>query len=741
MQTTKSYLILLLFAIPISIWAQPKGTIRGIVTDSTSGEVLAYANILIEELGSGATTDIRGYFVITSIPANNTYTLLTSYVGYNSKKITAAVKPNQVTEIDVELSPQSFELQTVEKVAEKVPKENATDISLERIAIKDIEMLPKGVETDILRAIKFLPGVQSTGDVSARYYVRGGAANQNLVLLNGATIYNPFHALGLFSVVDPEMINSVEFYKGGFGAEYSGRISSVLNLVSKDGNKYKYGGKASASFLTAKASLEGPLPHGSFLVTGRKSHSNSILKKFLSDQNVPVDFYDFSFKLNYEDDEFMEDAKFTFHGFFSEDNIDNSNPLVEDFKWANSIIGVNYFQLGDAPLFYNIGLSVSKFNGELIPNGSNKRPRKNEVDELSILADFTYVLNSKDEFGVGWHIKEFNSNLFLYNYRGVVTDIGSKGSNISVYGKYKYLRNENFGADLGMRVNLTRFSPGGGGTYFIEPRLNITYRFAPFVAFKGAWGIFQQDLTTLTDEDEVITLFDPWLITPNYIDPARSFHYIAGLDFDITEEVDFLFESYYKLTHNFPFLNENRIVPTDPELIAGIGESYGFEFSTIYNTPDFSMRSGYTLSWTFKEVDGKRYHPRYDSRHNFNLSLDLALGAGWRLSSTWTYSSGLPFTQFRGYYQKLALTDLYQLLPDFNPKLILNDRNLGRMPDYHRMDISFSKKIEIGLYRFTVDLSVLNLYDRANLFYFDRTSGARINMLPFLPTATIKVEI
>ncbi|MCF8430788.1 MAG: carboxypeptidase-like regulatory domain-containing protein, partial [Melioribacteraceae bacterium] len=147
MQTTKSYLILLLFAIPISIWAQPKGTIRGIVTDSTSGEVLAYANILIEELGSGATTDIRGYFVITSIPANNTYTLLTSYVGYNSKKITAAVKPNQVTEIDVELSPQSFELQTVEKVAEKVPKENATDISLERIAIKDIEMLPKGVET------------------------------------------------------------------------------------------------------------------------------------------------------------------------------------------------------------------------------------------------------------------------------------------------------------------------------------------------------------------------------------------------------------------------------------------------------------------------------------------------------------------------------------------------------------------------------------------------------------------
>ena len=254
--------------------AQRIGTVRGVVTDSTSGEALAYGNAVIEELNIGSSTDSKGYFIITSVPANKNYRLTVSYIGYQKKTIYIFIGENKITEVRFELVPKELQLETIEKIGEKVIEENATDLGLHRIALKDLEMLPKGVETDIFRSLQYLPGVSATGDFSAKYYVRGGSSDQNLVLLDGVTIYNPFHALGIFSVVDPEMINSAEFYKGGFPPEHGGRLSSILNIVTKEGNKFNFGGKASLSFLTAKALIEGPIPDGSFIVTGRKNYSS-----------------------------------------------------------------------------------------------------------------------------------------------------------------------------------------------------------------------------------------------------------------------------------------------------------------------------------------------------------------------------------------------------------------------------------------------------------------------------------
>src|SRR5690606_13672240 len=258
--------------------AQEFGKLRGVVTDSTNGEALAFCNVYINELKTGASTNERGLFLINSIPANKKYTVVVSYVGYDTKILVAEIKPNKVNDVEVKLRPLSIELQAVEKIGEKIIEKNTTDIGLERISIRQVENLPKGVETDVMRSLQYLPGVRSTGDVSAKYYVRGGTSDQNLVLLNGVTIYNPFHSLGIFSVIDPDMINSVEFYKGSFTSEFGGRVSSVLNVISKDGNKNRFSGKASASFLTAKGLIEGPIPNGSFILTGRKSTSNEILK-------------------------------------------------------------------------------------------------------------------------------------------------------------------------------------------------------------------------------------------------------------------------------------------------------------------------------------------------------------------------------------------------------------------------------------------------------------------------------
>ena len=200
------YLNILLLLLASSIFSQGIGTLRGVISDSTNGEALAFGNILIKELGTGASTDSKGYFIITSLPVNRNYTAIVSYIGYQRKSIDFMVLPGKVTHIDIQLSPSGVELAEVQKVGKRVVEKNETDIGLQRIAIRELEALPKGVETDIFRSLQYMPGVQTTGDVSAKFYVRGGASNQNLILLDNVPIYNPFHALGLFSVIDPEMI-------------------------------------------------------------------------------------------------------------------------------------------------------------------------------------------------------------------------------------------------------------------------------------------------------------------------------------------------------------------------------------------------------------------------------------------------------------------------------------------------------------------------------------------------------
>lgn len=249
-------LIVILTLIPTRlILPQQTGNLRGFVTDSTNGEALVFCNVFLKEINLGASTNERGMYLIKSIPSGKEYEVTVSYVGYKTRLVKIFVEPTDVTQLDVKLQPLSVELQTIEKVGEKVIRENSTDISLERISVKEIEIQPKGVETDIFRSLQYIPGVSTTGDVTAKFYVRGGSGDQNQILLNGVEIYNPFHSLGLFSVIDPDMINSIEFYKGGFTSQYSGRVSSVMDVVSKDGNKNRLGFKGGLSFLTAKGLL------------------------------------------------------------------------------------------------------------------------------------------------------------------------------------------------------------------------------------------------------------------------------------------------------------------------------------------------------------------------------------------------------------------------------------------------------------------------------------------------------
>lgn len=735
------YIFLLLLTC-FTLSAQNFGRLRGFVTDSTSGEVLPYANVFINELQTGASTNERGLYLINRIPANKNYKVSVSYLGYQTKTVSVKIVPNKITELNISISPSGIELQDIEKIGERIIEKNQTDIGLERISVKRLQSLPKGVETDVFRSLQYVAGVQSTGDVSAKYYVRGGTSDQNLVQLNGITIYNPFHALGLFSVIDPEMINSVEFYKGGFTAEYGSRISSVLSIITKDGNRKRYSATSSMSFLTSKILIEGPSPGGSFMLTGRKSYSSFVLKKFLNEQNIPIDFYDTSFKLNFADDNVIKNGRFHLFGFISGDNLDYEDPFKENYQWNNNLLGFAWIQVYDIPLYSRLGINMSTFEGKVIPNQTEAKPLHNKVTDISLSMDFNYVWENRNELSAGIVFKTIKTELKLENQQGAKTDLEDFAGNISIYSKYKMLQFDNLGIDLGIRLNGTGLTSKGG--LYLEPRASLTYRLFSFLSLKSAVGQYQQEVATIADETQIISLFEPWTIIPDYLEPSRAVHYSAGFDLYLSEYLTVSYEGYYKDIKNLTAINENKSFDYEPDLVNGNGEAYGSELSVKYITPTINANIAYSLSWAYKEVDGWLYHPKYDSKHWLSVGLEYNLGNGWSVNTVWTFRSGLPYTPLTGAYDKLYPGNFFEVDPgnyNYQPYTVLGDKNTERLPVYHRLDITLSKKFEFGFISGEINGSIINVYDRANIFYFKRDSGERVNMLPFLPTATLKVKL
>jgi hypothetical protein len=468
--------------------------------------------------------------------------------------------------------------------------------------------------------------------------------------------------------------------------------------------------------------------------------SNKILNKFLNGE-LPVEFYDAAFKVNMSDPGFFSGAKFTLQGLFSGDELKYNEVTRPDYRWSNNLIGLKVFTVGSVPFFLDFGVSFSSYKNEIITKESGIKPKLNELYDFTISTDFLYVLDNKDEFGIGADVKSINAKMFLLNRFDFRADVGAEGLSSNAYINYKFLRFTNIGADIGIRANLKNLAAKGD---FVEPRINMTYKVTDGVSLKGSYGIFQQELTTIYDEREVLSLFDPVVIIPDYLEKAKSAHYIFGISTSLTQSVNFDIESYYRKIYSAPTLNENRTIASDPDLIESIGESYGAEFllNTKYNLMELNI--GYTLSWAFKEANGIKYKPRYDSRHNINVSISYLMPSDFILSGVFSYHSGNPFTQQSGYFDQFNMNGFlenYYPFETITPIQYFKEKNGGTLPDYHRLDLMISKKIELGMLRMLLDISAVNIYNRKNIYYFEQTTGRRVNMLPFMLTGTLKIEI
>lgn len=717
------------------------GTLRGFVADSTTGEVLVYSNIFLEGTKYGAATDIHGFFLIHAV-APGKYNVIFSYIGYATKVIDVQIFPGKTTEINIKLTPLNISLQEVIKIGENTAQPNETNIGLHSITKRDLEIIPKGIESDAFRLLQTIPGVKSTSDISSRFYVRGGGSDQNLYLYNGTPVYNPYHALGIFSLIDPDLINIIQFYKGGIPTEYGGRLSSVLFIKTKDGNKNKFSGSGSASFLTGKAIIEGPIPNGSFIASGRKSYFGKVLKSFLNNKEAPFDFYDFTFKVNYSNPELLTNSKFSAHTLISKDEIIYGDLSKEDFVFQNNLWGIDYYQVWEKPLYSIMSISSSQYKADVIPNNSNANPRSNSVTDYSWNAHFTYLYESKDELSLGNQIKFFKYDYSFRNLLGNKIDFNGKGVNFDFFAKYKFLRWENLGVEVGTRISPSRMTSTPGPVFL--PRLNITFMPWEKLNIKGSIGYFKQEIIAYTDDNDVISIFEPYLILPDYLSPMKAVHYTAGIEYKLNKNINIQIEGYYKKFINLFELNYEKINELQADLKTTQGEAYGLEYSLRFASNDIYFNTAYTLSWAFKGIEDKRYFPRYDSRHAVNVILGYNLGANWTVSAVWALNSGLPFTQSAGFYDKLYLQNFWNqwlVLGNYNPYSLLGSKNIARLPIYHRLDLSLSKKFILFFLQMSLEFNFINVYDRNNIFYFDRDTGERVNMLPFLPTATLKIEI
>ncbi len=726
----------------LTLCAQDKrGGVKGFVTDSTTGERLSLVNITVMGKGIGAASDHNGFYFIGSIP-EGLVTLRATIIGYRTVEREARIATGRIQNLNFALAPTPVQMEGVEQVAERRVRYD-TEISTQPIGAKEIEIVPTIVEKDLFRTISILPGVVATSDVSSQFYVRGGGGDQNLIILDGMTIYNPFHALGIFSIFDADAVKEAEVLKGGFPAQWGNRLSSVINIRTREGNKNRFSGKLNTSLVSGKLLLEGPTPwDGSWMIAGRKSFLDDMLQKFVRTQ-TPFDFHDLIARINHSTG---ENGRVSFHTLISGDIIRPESRFEPEYLWNNRAYGLSWFQVLENRYLLETSFSFSNFKGELRPRENSEiTPRMSEIDDAYFNGAVTYFQESGDQYGAGFMFRFPSYHYSFTNAANFVRDVFEKNSETGIWFKYKFKQFRPFAFELGVRSDLFSILSVNSSDAF-EPRASMSWDLNHAYSLKLSYSRVHQRMITITNEDDVVSLFETWIPIPDDSPSQQADHFILSVDGNpgFLPGLSFNLQGYLKSMKNLLEYNRDKVDARDPDFVRASGRSWGLEIFIEQKHPVFYGWAAYSLGYTSRTVGAFTYSPRYDRRHNLNLLAGVKLGAGWDASLRWELGSGLPFTRIMGFYDRLLFRGIFEgsgySTEPGQPYTILGEKNRGRLPTYHRLDFNVSKTFELGAFRIIAEGSVINLYDRRNMFYYNQTTGQRIDMLPFLPTLNLKIE-
>ncbi|MBD3285356.1 TonB-dependent receptor plug domain-containing protein, partial [candidate division WOR-3 bacterium] len=654
---------------------------------------------------------------------------------------------------DFSLETRAVGVEGVEITAVRARFEHEVDVGVKRMDFTQMRQIPGFVEQDLFRSLEMLPGVISVSDYTAALYIRGGTADQNLILLDGVTVYNPYHLLGFFSTFILESLKGAELYTGGFPAEYGGAVSSVLDVQMKAGNSERVAGSAEIGLLTSKAVIEGPLPwgKGSWLFAGRRTYidlvtwsldkifAKAIENSGLETIYLPYHFYDLNAKVNWDA---SERSRFTVSGFFGDDvlNFDFEDESGLLFRWGNGTLGARWRYLFTPQLFSVLAFNASRYRiasdiSETWSGGSGFY----EGDSGSA----TYTLKSGiGELGLQWRLSWFPSPLHTLEF-------GLEGKGIEIGNSYEE-SGEQFNPDSTWRtvfINqkdtfwlasaylqdkweptpLWVIEAGVRGDYFssgsylrVSPRLGIKRRITVDWAVKAGTGLYYQYFYVPMPRDEMmlkmpIQFFQQWTAVDERYPPLQSVLLTLGTEHLMKNDMSVSGEVYYKDLRNLregdPFGGDGPFADT-ADITPGQGYSYGAE--VLFKYRDSWLGYSYSLT-RYRFGEGDWYYPLHDSRHNLNFSLALPLGKkGWEFTSAWVFSSGFPFTAQVGWHQYVGEDDYITWIP------ISGEKGGYRYPAYHRLDVGFTKSFKMfSRYDAEFYVQVLNAYARRNVLFYE----------------------
>ena len=730
-------LILFLFTFSFSIFCfsqiDENITISGYLKDPETKEVLLYSKVFVKELNKGITTNEYGYFSI-QIPKNEKYTLLISSTGYLNTTI--EISGLISSEEDLFIKSTQAQLQEVVVKAKKSQGEELiknTEVSVVRLNIKEIKMLPAiGGETDVLKVAQLMPGINRGVEGGTNFFVRGGDGDQNLILMDEATVYNPGHLFGFFSIFNPDVIKDITIYKGGFPANYSGRLSSITDIRTIDGDKNKFRVNGGIGMLSSRLTIEGPLwkNKASFMIAARRSYIDKVFK--LAGYNVPFYFYDLNAKINII---VSKKDKLYLSSYFGNDVLkfngngsDSSNTFGFGFTLGNFTQTIRWNHVFNPKLFSNLSLIHTQFQYDIYGNFfENNILIKSSVEDIGFKYDFQYFKNSNTKLNYGIQITNHRFRPNAISTSGIITEFlkNKKGTLLTTvesnaYFDIKHSLNDRWKIDCGLSLPSSFISTKN---YFgVSPRFNIAYQINEKQALKFSVSRMYQFMHRVSSSTMALPT-DLWYPISKNIKPQIADQIALAYNINLPKLKSFIvIEGYYKFMKNLTEYKEgSQLIMNDKFedlLIQGKGWSSGTEFLLKKEEGKITGWIGYTLSWTkrrFNELNnGNPFWAKYDRRHYFTFVGIYTINPRLSFSAIFEMCSGTRFTPMIGqYFQPNAGLTGVDIVP------IFAERNSYRMSSAHRLDINFiikSKIKEKKKYSSEWHLGVYNVYNRAAPF-------------------------
>ncbi|MEI7596551.1 MAG: TonB-dependent receptor [Bacteroidota bacterium] len=749
---TKFILITLLLLSSMG-FSQTKHTISGYIREAGSKELLIGVNVYFPKLKTGTTSNTYGFYSIT-LP-DDSLDIAYSYIGYQTQIM--KIKLDKDLSFNIDLA-KTIELSEVVISARNEKISETTKMSSIDIPIAQIKNIPTLLgEKDVFKVLQLMPGVQKGSEGNSGIYVRGGGPDQNLIILDDAQVYNANHLFGFFSVFNGDALKSVELIKGGFPARYGGRLSSVIDMNMKEGNKEKLTGEAGIGLISSRLTLEGPILKGksSFIVSGRRTYIDMLIRPFLNPEVGVAGyyFYDLNAKANYD---FGDKDKLYISGYFGRDKFGikqkNSNTNMQSgLYWQNATSTARWNHLINNKLFLNTSFIFSDYtlnisSKEKYDQNTYELLYKSGIRDFSLKSDFYYTFNPKNLFRFGAVVcrHQFTPSAFVFK---------DSYNNLNE-SKAKYINSIESGLYVEDEAKLSERLKVNGGlrlsdlysqkkSYLnLEPRLASNYKLNDDLSFKLSYALMNQYIHLLSNTGIGLPT-DLWVPATSRTKPQQSQQIAAGFAKDfIPQNFTLSIEGYYKASKNIITYKEGAsfLGISDPtegsdftwedNITSGKGWSYGGEILLQRKTGKFSGWIGYTLSWTqlqFDEVNfGKKFWAKYDRRHDISVVMIYEIKKNITLSATWVYGTGNAISLPLG-EQPVSVHNMVQSsskgndpnMFDYLPTLpFYGEKNGYRMKAYHRADIGIQWHKEKKWGERTFELGFYNAYNRKNPFFY-----------------------